>query len=100
LTFESSIQVLPIAKNFILMGINSEIVLKYHIDLQKKYGNRVIPIAYTNGMIGYIATEKQLAEGGYEADEMYQYFALPSPFKNNIEEKIKDSFDKLWSKIS
>jgi hypothetical protein len=94
------IQGLSITKNFILLGINSEIVLDYHKYLKEKVGNKIIPIAYTNGMIGYIATEKQLAEGGYEADEMYQYFALPSPFKSNIETKLKSSFDLLWRKIS
>ena len=89
------IQILPITDKFILMGINSEIVLDYHIYIKNKFGDQIIPIAYVNGMIGYIATKEQITEGGYEADEMYQYFALPSQFDSNIEKKLKEQFESI-----
>jgi hypothetical protein len=36
----------------------------------------------------YIATSKELDEGGYEANASMIYYGLPGPFENNVEEKI------------
>jgi hypothetical protein len=51
----------------------------------------MIPVAYCNGLIGYIAPTRYFAEGGYEPDTSAQVYNLPAPFDPDIERIIQDS---------
>ncbi len=51
--------------------------------------------AYTNGMIGYISTEEQINEGGYEPKDSALYFALSGTYAPEIEKIIKTELKKL-----
>jgi hypothetical protein len=78
-----------------LLSMNAEMVGEYGRYIKSISEGCTLPIAYSNGMIGYVPTALQLEEGGYEADESTYYFAMPSIFSKEIERKIKDSFDQL-----
>jgi len=41
----------------------------------------VWPVGYANGMIGYMVTERQHGEGGYEPNA-YPYYGRPAPWRN------------------
>jgi hypothetical protein len=77
------------ADSLSLLSFNGEMAAEYGLWLKEFCQNRVLPVAYANGMIGYIPTETQLAEGGYEAGEAYRYFAMPAPFAAGTEAAIK-----------
>lgn len=77
-----------LTRDFALMCFNSEMVTEYGLLVKRLYQRRVLPVAYTNGMIGYVTTEQQLAEGGYEAGEAFRYFAKAGPFAPGTERKI------------
>lgn len=63
-------------------------------DYQKKIGD--LGVAYTDGMIGYVATEKQIIEGGYEGLEFIYAFGNRGPFPVTMEKQILELW-KGWS---
>ena len=89
---------LDIADGLSLLAMSGEIVLEYGMFVKRETGGNVLPLGYCNGMVGYVPTSAQLAEGGYEADRSGIYFALPSKFDPFVErimmEKISDLIRK------
>jgi hypothetical protein len=65
---------------------NAEMVVEYGLLVKRRL---LLPLAYTGGMIGYVTTEQQLAEGGYEAREAFRYFGMPGPFAVSTESRIR-----------
>jgi hypothetical protein len=65
---------------------NAEMVVRYGF-LAKQQA--LLPLAYTGGMIGYVTTAEQLAEGGYESREAFRYFGMPGPFAASTESRIR-----------
>jgi hypothetical protein len=57
---------LRLADDLGFVAMNGEVVVEYGLLVKKKYKGKVIPLAYSNGMLGYIPTERQVHEGGYE----------------------------------
>lgn len=79
---------LTIAEGLTFIAMNGEMVVEYGLFL-KSCSPDIVPLAYSNGMIGYITTAKQLQEGGYEPIESVTYFGLPSPFDQAVEAEVK-----------
>lgn len=61
----------------------------------KSLNPRVLALGYSNGMIGYIPTQIQLMEGGYEAEEFIYYFGLPAPFHIKTEKEIQNAIENI-----
>jgi len=83
-----------ISENLSLLLANAEMTQDYGRIL-KNMDKSILPIAYSNGMIGYIATKKQLENGGYEAETSIYYFSIKGKLHVEMEEKIKRKFYKL-----
>ncbi|CAH0120177.1 MULTISPECIES: neutral/alkaline non-lysosomal ceramidase N-terminal domain-containing protein [unclassified Paenibacillus] len=83
-----------IAEGLSLLAMNGEVVTEYGF-YAKRLCTDVLPVAYSNGMIGYVPTAAQIAEGGYEADESHRYFRLPSRFSPSVEETVKNGIRAL-----
>lgn len=79
---------LNLAQGLSLLAINAETVVEYGL-FAKSLAGGVLPLPYSNGMIGYLPTESQLREGGYESEESGYYFGLPSPFAHSVEQLVK-----------
>ncbi|MCQ6562397.1 neutral/alkaline non-lysosomal ceramidase N-terminal domain-containing protein [Paenibacillus mendelii] len=79
---------LTIADGLTFIAMNGEMVVEYGLFL-KSCSPGLVPLAYSNGMIGYITTAKQLQEGGYEPIESVTYFGLPCPFDQAVEAEVK-----------
>ncbi|WP_257348944.1 neutral/alkaline non-lysosomal ceramidase N-terminal domain-containing protein [Pseudalkalibacillus decolorationis] len=77
------------------LAMNAEMVVEYGLLVKKEFSNCVLPIPYSNGMIGYIPTARQIEEGGYEANESIYYFGLPSQFSMCIEDNISQGIRDL-----
>jgi hypothetical protein len=86
---------LKLSDDLSLLAMNAEMVLDYGLYAKQFSQGRILPLAYSNGMIGYVPTSKQLEEGGYEASESSKYFALPSVFSADIERRIKESIQQI-----
>lgn len=77
-----------------LLTLDAEPVTEYG-SFGKSLSNACLPIGYTNGMIGYLADDRQLAEGGYEAAGFAPHFGLPSPFAIGIESIVKSAMTRV-----
>jgi hypothetical protein len=86
-----------IAEGLVLLGMNAEIVSEYGIFIKEKFKGEVLPLPYSNGMLGYVPTAAQLAEGGYEAHTSGVYFGMPSHFHPSIEPIIYREIIGLFS---
>lgn len=78
-----------------LLGINAEVTVPYQHWLKRHYGTAVLPLPYTNGMIGYICTADQIADGGYEPAESYPYIYRAGPFAPQTEATLQRAIDEL-----
>lgn len=72
-----------------LLFFNAEVVQSYAA-YARSINEKALCSGYTNGMIGYLANEKQIEEGGYESKDSAIYFALAGTFNKSIEEIIKN----------
>jgi len=83
------------ADNLSLLFMNGEMVVSYGLFVKECSNGSTIPVAYTNGIIGYVTTAKQLEEGGYEPIDSVFYYGLPSPYDSQVESivlnKIKET---------
>ncbi|MEX2461437.1 MAG: neutral/alkaline non-lysosomal ceramidase N-terminal domain-containing protein [Paenibacillaceae bacterium] len=86
---------LHLAKGLSFLSMNGEVVVEYGLFIKQKYGGQVLPLPYSNGMIGYIPTAKQIDEGGYESNESTMYFGLPASFDKKIEGLIHNTIISL-----
>lgn len=85
---------LSIAEKLTLTAMNAEMVVSYGLFV-KNLGKGLIPVAYSNGMIGYVTTAQQLDEGGYEPCESVPYFGNPAPFDHSVEERVLHTLKEL-----
>ena len=84
-----------LAQNLGFMTFNAETVLEYGLFVKRQSGGNILPLGYTNGMIGYVTTEQQLIQGGYESREAFRYFGMPAPFHSSTEQQVKQSIEVL-----
>jgi hypothetical protein len=102
LSFENGRDTVPIettvvrlARNLAFLTLNAEPVVEYGLFVKQQSNGAVLPLGYTNGMIGYVTTERQLIEGGYESREAFRYFGMPGPFHSSTERRIKRSIEAV-----
>ena len=69
--------------------MDGEVVVEYGLWIKERYRGQVLPLGYSNGMVGYVPVAHQIHEGGYEARDSAPYFGLPAPFTPELEEVIK-----------
>lgn len=79
---------LTIADGLTFIAMNGEMVAEYGLFVKSRSPD-LVPLAYSNGMVGYITTAEQLQEGGYEPIESVAYFGLPGPFDQTVEATVK-----------
>jgi len=73
-----------------VVTLGGEVVVDYCLRLRKETGdNQLFVMAYSNDVMSYIPTRKQVEEeGGYEANESFVYYGQPAPLSGEIEEII------------
>ena len=88
---------LELADDCKLLTMNAEMSVEYGIMIKSAYPGQILPVSCTNGIIGYVSTDSQLLEGGYEALDFIYYFGLPAPYATGTEEAIRKQIDNLLS---
>jgi Neutral/alkaline non-lysosomal ceramidase, N-terminal len=86
---------LKLCEGLSLLMMNAEMVVEYGLFIKQRFAGSVLPVPYSNGMIGYVPTQRQVAEGGYEAQESIAYFNLPAPFEATVETAIHEAINRL-----
>lgn len=89
------LQLLHLGDNLQLLLMDGEVTTEYGLYIKELTHHRTIPVAYSNGMIGYIPTARQIHAGGYEVDESARCYLLPGRFSPAIERHMKDGIDTL-----
>lgn len=92
--FDLKVQYIKLNEQLSLLCCNAELVQAYGLFIKQLAGN-ILPLGYSNGMIGYVPTQKQLAEGGYESVESIFYFGLPARLSSDNERNIQQAFKKI-----
>ncbi|MBO9607741.1 MAG: hypothetical protein J7639_17400 [Paenibacillaceae bacterium] len=89
------LQLLQVAEGLAFLAIDGEVVVEYGLLIKRLSQHRVLPLAYSNGMVGYIPTAQQIRDGGYEGCDSFVIFGYPSPFAETIEPLIHTAIDTL-----
>jgi hypothetical protein len=83
LPFEMSL--IDLAEGLSFLAMDGELVVDYGLFIKHISQGTVLPLPYSNGMVGYIPSAQQIEEGGYEGKDSIYYFGLPGPFQLHIE---------------
>ncbi|PSW60865.1 hypothetical protein C0W54_13050 [Photobacterium kishitanii] len=75
--------------------INAEVVNHYQHYITKNIDSSILGVGYCNGMIGYIPTQDQIIQGGYEPDLSSYYFYLPATFTQHVESCLKQALNQI-----
>lgn len=84
-----------VADGLSFLAMDGEVVLEYGDYAKRLSGDRTLAMGYSNGMVGYVPTAAQIAEGGYEGKDSGIYFALPAPFAPETEAIIRTAIEQL-----
>lgn len=90
-----TLSLLSIADRLSFLAMNAEMVVEYGNAIKRLSNGNALPLAYSNGMIGYVTTASQSREGGYEPEESTLYFGLPSPLRPETESIVMAAIGKL-----
>lgn len=80
---------LDVAEGLSLLAMNAEVVVEYGLFVKRLTGGQVLPVPYSNGMLGYVPTKEQIRHGGYEPVLSTYYFHMPGRFDESIEETLR-----------
>lgn len=86
---------LDIGEKLALLAMDAEVTVAYGLLIKAKSGGRVLPVPYSNGMIGYVTTARQIMAGGYEPKDSCPYFGMPAPFDPALEQQIQRALLQL-----
>lgn len=89
------LSLLQLADALALLAIDAEVVVEYGLAIKRLSRGRVLPLPYSNGMIGYLPTARQIDEGGYESRESLYFFGLPGPFAAEAERLVMERIAAL-----
>lgn len=78
-----------------LLAMNGEATTDYGLYVKQRSARRVLPVAYANGMIGYLPTARQIRARGYEVEQSARCYLLPGTFSTTIEERLRAAIDAL-----
>lgn len=86
---------LELGPRLAFLGMDAEPVTVYGQLIKLRSGGDVLPLGYTDGMIGYLVTADQLAEGGYEPAGSTRYFGLPAAFAAQAQPRVEQALTRL-----
>jgi hypothetical protein len=97
-TRQLTLQRLDLADEITLLAMGGEICCDYGLAIKRRRPDGILlPLGYSNGLVGYICTPRLFLEGGYEPDTSTPFFGLPSSFVPDIEDEINSAIDQLMS---
>lgn len=85
---------IKVSEKLSLLCANAEMVQAYGQTI-KAMDKSILPTAYANGMVGYVASKAQLLNGGYEAETFIYYFSVKGKLHLKMEEIIREQLTTL-----
>ncbi len=91
-----TIQRIDIADRVSLIALSGEACCDYGFFIKRLRVERVlIPLGYSNGLVGYLCPARYFPEGGYEPTTSFSVYGLPAPFAPTIEDLICAGIQQL-----
>lgn len=83
------IQAVRFGKALTLVALGGEVVVGYSLRIAREYPKeRIVVAGYSNDVMAYIPTAAMLKEGGYEPVSSMAFYGFPSPFAEDVEDKV------------
>ncbi|MCF7689495.1 MAG: neutral/alkaline non-lysosomal ceramidase N-terminal domain-containing protein [Cephaloticoccus sp.] len=85
------LQAVRFGQSLVMVALAGEMSAEYGLRAVKELGRdftQVWPLAYANEIVGYVPSDRQLPEGGYEVLANMQYIGKPGPYEPGTEEQI------------
>ena len=83
--------------SIVFLFINAEVLSGFNLLNYKE--KKVLCVGYSNGMIGYLPTKKDILEGGYEIEKSRSIFKIKKNLSTDEEKKIKEKINNIFSKM-
>lgn len=94
---ELHVNLLQISDQLSFLAASGELVSEYGLWVKRRSEGTVLPLGYCNGLLGYIPTARQIAEGGYESVDSFPFFGLEGPFADNVESIVYSELEYIYS---
>lgn len=83
------VQVWTFGDELAMIFLGGEVVADYALRLERELAEKRIWVsAYANAVPGYVASERMIAEGGYEVVESMHFYGIPAPLDPAVEDQI------------
>jgi len=87
--------------DLLMIAISGETVIDYTLFCKKEFaGPKVWVAGYCDDVFAYLPSKRVLKEGGYEGREGIIHQLTPTPFAENVEERVMDGIRKLVKEVS
>ncbi len=88
-TYPVPVQTWRFGDDMTMVFLGGEVVVDYALRLRRELNDPNLWIsAYCNDVMGYVASERMRAEGGYEFDRSAVYYNLPGPWATGTEDLL------------
>jgi hypothetical protein len=74
--------------DFGILGIGAEVCSQYHSKIAKLLPSGFILSGHFGEVFGYLPTDSQIDQGGYEVTDFSEFFSLHGRFKEKIEQTV------------
>jgi neutral ceramidase len=84
-----TIQTLRLDARHAMVFLAGEVVTEIGLRIKQAYPYQAVtPVAYSNGLIGYVPSRSIHPQGGYEVLGSYRFYYQPAPFMPDVEDVI------------
>ncbi len=100
---ELELQVIAIGDDLVLIGQGGEMTVEYGLRFKQELGERfgqVVPLGYSNTMVGYVPVARQFDEYGYEVLDANQYRLRSGRWERATEERIHCAVADLVDRLT
>jgi hypothetical protein len=95
-SYPCPVQVLRFGNELLLIALAGEPVAEYALRFKSEFAGPLVWVAgYSNGMVGYLPTQRIQREGGYEAGRAMLWSPLPTMYAETLEERLVEAVRRL-----
>ena len=102
-SYPAPLQAIRFGEQLLMCVMSGEPVVDWAHQFKREFANkaRIVWVAgYCNDMYGYVPTRRVQLEGGYEGGRANLWSWVPSPWTDDVEDRITASMHRLVAKVS
>lgn len=97
------LQVITIGDALVIVGMGGEMTVEHGLRLKRDLAGRfdhVIPLGYSNRLIGYVAVARQFPEYGYEVLDANRLFGFSGRWEPDTEDRVHAAITELVASLA